>query len=83
MTVVKVTVLFRPFIMHCIVPCCIPEPFPNGIKINFSFFSKTEIRFANGIVYSQSAYLRRQIYLPICILTNFIEKYRKVYLHNA
>ena len=25
MTVLKVTVLLRPFIMHCILPCCMPE----------------------------------------------------------
>ena len=47
-TVVSVTVLFLPFIIHCILPCWIPESCSRRYwDIPFSF-SSLEIRFATA-----------------------------------
>ena len=46
----KVTVLFRPFIIHCILPCCIPDSCSNlYCDISFSR-SRLEIRFAIALL---------------------------------
>ncbi len=47
-TVLKVTVLFRPFIIHCILPCCIPDSCSKRYwDISFSR-NNLEIRFATA-----------------------------------
>lgn len=48
-TVLKVTVLFRPFIIHCILPCCIPDFCSKRYwEIPFSR-NNLEIRFATAL----------------------------------
>ena len=47
-TVLKVTVLFRPFMMHCILPCCIPDSCSKRYWDIFFSCSNLEIRFATA-----------------------------------
>ena len=47
-TVLKVTVLLRPFIMHSMLPCCMPEFCSNRYKDILRCFSKPSVRFATA-----------------------------------
>ena len=48
-TVLNVTVLFRPFIIHCILPCCIPD-FCSNLYWDISFSCKSrETRLATAL----------------------------------
>ena len=85
-TVLKVTVLFRPFIIHCILPCCIPDSCSKRYwDISFSR-NNLEIRLATAsftvklIPPIRRFNFRRFTY--IYILPRNLKKYKKVYLHT-
>ena len=86
-TVLRVTVLFRPFIIHCILPCCMPVFCSKRYCDIFFSRSSAEMRFATALftVNWTPPLIRRfnSVSLPTyTILTRIEKNIKKVHLHT-
>lgn len=86
-TVLRVTVLFRPFIIHCMLPCCIPVFCSRRYWDIFFSRSSAEMRFATALftVNWIPPSIRRfnSVSLPTYdILTKILKNIKKVCLHT-
>ena len=84
-TVLKVTVLLRPFIMHCILPCWMPDACSRRYcDIPFSFKSAV-MRLATASLTVKTVYLSKKVcrFTYIFILASKMQKYKKVHLHTV
>ena len=84
-TVLNVTVLFLPFIMHCILPCCMPDSRSKRYWDILFSCNNAEMRFATAsfTVTAQNSFTKffcRYAYIYIVSIKPI--KYRKVCLHN-
>ena len=62
--VLKVTVLFRPFIIHCILPCCIPDSCSRRYWVIPFSRNNLEIRFATASFTVKLIPSDKKIWLP-------------------